>query len=195
MRVIHMFNHQKIVGTLFCWLLLTSVMLVAVNIELVSADPYLELDWTANIGAQTSVPALAAELDDDIPGLEIVVSGIRETSSGAINTVWALKGTDGSVLWSRDLPSAHVPDDHLGHLPCEIADLDGDEIPEVIIPANSLTIALHGNNGTTYWETEAPSAWNWIAVQDIDGDDHPESSRCTGIPAPCYHREHDRFFR
>ena len=137
--------------------------------------PYLtpKLDWGVNgvkygMGS-TSSSVLIADVQTDIPGEEVIVVGI--------DWVRALSGTDGSTIWERYLPEVWY------WTQPQMADLNLDGILEVIVPfgdwppgGNGLYV-LHGNNGSTYWETRGNLGGNSIVgslvVGDIDGDGYP----------------------
>jgi len=163
--------NKKLLGLV---LMAIYVFCLAANVKLISASPGLTLKWTTITG-DTAIGPLAADLNGD-GKMEIVVTG---NTTKSLVRIWALRGTDGSILWSRDLPSAWPQDP--GHTPFEIADLNKDGLPEIVISANTLTVALHGNDGSTYWEARAPSFGNWPAIADVDGDGYPEVFVCSGM--------------
>jgi len=151
-------NYRKIFGSVTTGLMLISFLTVAINLKSVLGLPGLTLKWTANIGTQTAIGALAADLNGD-GKLEIVVTGGTN--------VTALNGTNGSVIWT-------VAPGGIGlHSPFDIADLNKDGLPEIIVAAGS-ALALHGNNGSVYWRnTAAPADGHFLTVCDIDGYGYP----------------------
>jgi uncharacterized repeat protein (TIGR02543 family) len=162
----------KFVGAVIVLLLLASPLLAVVN---VSAAPALSLKWSATravTGAATRVGAQVADLRPDIPGLEVVVTGIDGgIESGLTNGyVTCLNGQTGARIWRVTLGSNAIRN----HSPFEIADLDKDGTMEIVVAAWTRTIALNGEDGSVYWNAAAPSYDCWPAICDVDGDGYPE---------------------
>jgi len=154
-------NYRKLLSSITIALILASVFATVLVVKPVLASTYLTLKWTANIGSTTVVGPLAADLVGD-DRLEIVVTG-----AGGGGNVTVLNGTDGSVIWSI------APGGIGSHSPFDIADLNKDGIPEIIIAAGN-TLVLHGNNGSVYWRnTAAPADGHFPTVCDIDGNGYP----------------------
>ena len=113
----------------------------------------------------TGIGPLAADLTSDT-GLEVVVTG----DEGA---VYCINGSDGSLIWK------YLTNGIYSHSPFEIADLNNDGIPEVIVSAGS-ALVLHGNNGSVYWEnTSVATDGHYGVVQDINGSGYPTVFFCS----------------
>jgi len=156
---------------ILCSIAITLIVVTALEIVPTRAAPGLTLKWTANIGSTTVIGPLAADLVGD-DRLEIVLTG-----AGGGSNVTVLNGTDGSVIWTVN------PGGIGSHSPFEIADLNKDNIPEIIIAAGS-TLVLHGNNGSVYWKnTVATADGHFPAVADIDGNGYPTIFVSHGVAA------------
>ena len=120
-------------------------------------------------------PNAGGDLLADVTGDGI--DDIIHAGTGGVNV---LDGRDGHIIWSRS-DGGITPD-----VRPEMIDLDNDGILEVLVPLDHGALALHGNNGTTYWRVNnlrgsavfsSPIAYDiegygypyvYIPVQDID---------------------------
>jgi uncharacterized repeat protein (TIGR02543 family) len=171
-------NSKRVYDKLLCSILVGLVLInafwIALIVEPVSASPSLPLKWSRSLGSKgaTLLSPLAADLNKD-GKMEIVLTGSSSdwSSDGMIT---ALDGATGAILWqktSADYPNIGVDE----RTAFDIADLDKDGIPEIIIPSLNGPLVLHGNDGSLYWRrTDVPSASNFGAVADVDGDGYPE---------------------
>jgi len=67
------------------------------------------------------------------------------------------------------------------HTPFEVADINNDGTKEIVLGAQGGALALHGNDGSTYWRnTDAPAEENYPAVADVNGDGYLEIFVCRG---------------
>ena len=102
------------------------------------------------------------DLDGD--GIPEVVSG-DDTNNGP---EFAMRATDGRLLWERNLPSWRESGQTL-------ADLDGDGTLEVLVGVWDALYALNGRNGTILWNNPGGTSRTlYPAVADIDNDGRPE---------------------
>ena len=97
--------------------------------------------------------------------------GLEEVFHAGIGGVMALKGTDGSIMWS-------VYDSDVGNVAqAQMADLNHDNILEIIVPLETPAgvLVLHANNGSTYWRTTGLGLETYSSpvVCDIDGSGYP----------------------
>ena len=109
--------------------------------------------------------------------------GLREIVIGCPNqlTVYALRGTDGSTLWSYSNASTHSQSSSR-----KIGDIDGDGALEVILtsyhngygdcssssPCPNHLIVLNGATGTVEWTWNNPVdiGFEGLAIADVDND-------------------------
>ncbi len=170
---------RKYAELLIILFLINSSLLGILNVTTVSATPTLSLKWRATgaqTGAATYIGAQAGDLRHDIPGMEVVVSGvippieIPGLGSPTNGNVTCLNGQTGKVIWSVNLGSDAIRN----HSPFEIVDLDKDGSMEVVVTAWSRTVALNGEDGTIYWDAPAPSYDCYPAIGDVNGDGYPE---------------------
>ncbi len=138
--------------------------------------------WTANNKLNTSTtiqsnrePAIGDVTGDGIP--EVIVAGqcrgeiliYSNTGELLINTQAAII-PDGNTL----SPGCYggIPD------PIQLADLDGDGLVEIIIPAKDKFLRVYNGLGEILWETEIPGADNsvfgGVLVADLNLDGQPE---------------------
>lgn len=118
-------------------------------------------------------------------GVNDVISGVNFWDSEP--TLWALSGTDGSVLWTSDEHKGIYSDEGLALFP----DVDGDGRSDLLMatpggyapPGRTLRL-VSGGYGTTIWEWAAcevmPSYTGWgyscAVVPDLTGDGVPEAA-------------------
>ena len=99
---------------------------------------------------QCVMSPMVADLDGDCTP-EIIFnsySGSGYTTNGVLR---AISGNDGSKVWTLSDPAYETDP---GSTPA-IADINGDGIPEVVVPSESNTlIAVQGNDGTVLWVSE-----------------------------------------
>jgi len=122
----------------------------------------LEQKWVATNLPRGVSGVLAADVNGD---------GIEEVIHAGRGGVVVLNGTNGGVLWS-------FSDSSIGdHVQAQMADLNKDGILEIIVPLESPSgiLALHANNGTTYWRTTGLGGGivSSPVVFDIDGNGYP----------------------
>ncbi|MEM2589387.1 MAG: DUF2341 domain-containing protein [Candidatus Bathyarchaeia archaeon] len=144
----------------------------------------ITLKWKANAGtANTWIGPLAADLNND-GFMEIVITGGYGIA--------VLDPLNGSVIWRQPYGGSHAP--------FEIVDLNKDGIPEILlapeweyvngtIRTRGGLIALHGNNGSVYWDNKkAYAGGKFIGVADINADGYPEIFTCSqgGVSALTY---------
>jgi hypothetical protein len=96
------------------------------------------------------------ELDPTRPGLEIAVT------VDAIERLYVLSGTDGSIIWSASLGGVFWN-------PPAIADIDGDGIGEIFVSSSYTTYAFRGN-GAILWSYPAGYHFYNVAVGDLGND-------------------------
>ncbi len=112
------------------------------------------LQWSISMSGSGSPSAPSAgEVRPDIAGLEIAVS--------CGGTLYLLRGTDGSVIWSRTA----------GGYPAPIVATDGTDT--LVISSNGTTIYAYDPNGTLVWSAAAGGTQyhsGTPAVGDIDND-------------------------
>ena len=170
---------REMVGALFILILLVNVFIVFININSVSAVPFLTLKWSRWLGsdAGTRIGALAADINND-GKMEIVVSG--GPSSGYNGKVTALDGATGNIIWQFSYEGI------MFHTPFDIVDLENDGNLEIVISLASGSVSttrgllvLHANNGSIKWinravSTDSPWEGTYNAIADIDGDGNLE---------------------
>jgi len=79
-----------------------------------------------------------------------------------------IDGSTHTTLWTKSMSIASNVHS-LAH-----GDLNGDDVPDVVIPGTSTdkkVYALNGNNGNELWSYQAGGEINTVAVIDIDSDD------------------------
>ncbi|HLE45736.1 MAG TPA: FG-GAP-like repeat-containing protein, partial [Thermoplasmata archaeon] len=102
------------------------------------------------------------DLDGD--GIPEVVTG-DDSNNGP---EFAMRATDGRLLWERDLPSWRESGQTL-------ADLNGDGTLEVLVGVWDALYALSGRNGTILWSYPGGTSRTlYPAAVDIDNDGRPE---------------------
>ncbi len=160
-------------------LLLTSALQLSMIIDSVSAaqsGTYLKFQWKTSLGqyAKTKIGPLAADFLGDSK-LEIATLG--GPSDGATDgVVTVLDGVTGQIRWQK------APGGLGMHTGFEIADLDNDGGPDILIAGKGRFTALQGNDGSIYWQNRAVSTEvTYPAVADIDGDGYPEIFTSRGL--------------
>jgi hypothetical protein len=97
--------------------------------------------------------------------------GKQEIVRTGVTGIAAFDGETGIELWHR----TDYKMDPNGHSMFEIIDLNKDGILEIIYGSGGSTIALHGNDGSTYWiNTNAPLWDKYPVTGDINADGFPE---------------------
>lgn len=124
------------------------------------------------------------EMDDiDGDGTADVVSGVNFWDSEP--TLWALSGSDGSVIWTSSLCQGIYQDEGMMVVP----DLDGDSYRDVVLatpggydPPGRCVLLVSGLDGSTVWTWSAYSSlpggtgWGYSCdlAGDVTGDGYPE---------------------
>ena len=102
--------------------------------------------------------------------LDIIATGRGKNGEGY---VYAISGVDGSNIWRVRGNDFHNSITIGSHSPFEVADLDGDGSPEIIVSA-WLTLVLN-SDGSLYWFSNPDKAYqNYNAVLDVTGSGYPE---------------------
>ena len=138
------------------------------------AYPFV-LKWIHANAPSTDVGPISCDINDD---------GIYEVFMAGTGRVVCVDGLDGSLIWEYENDEWL----YLHSIPV-LADLNNDGIEEVVISCDythdgmlSRTIALHGNNGTEYWNVPVPSDYKHPIVADIDGTGYPYVYVCSHTP-------------
>jgi hypothetical protein len=135
--------------------------------ELICRDAITgSLEWfisvvTLDLGWGSAVTPVIADVTGD--GLaEIIVHG---------NKLYVLNGSDGSVLWSKNIRTEDtVP---------AVGDLDGDGLLDIVVKEDGGAL-LHAFDGAgnKLWESTVQTDYNlvtgYITIADVEGDDRPE---------------------
>lgn len=122
--------------------------------------------WQKNLGSNSYIQSEPAILDVNADGqLDVVVAQWAGDCR-----VYALWGTNGSVLWYSDLPS-----DYMYH-GCSFADLDEDGRPELIIGCyDNHVYVFNAEDGSLAWQYIAPYYIGApTSVGDLNDDGHLE---------------------
>lgn len=131
----------------------------------------LTLKWQAGNAtfspfAQGTSGVLTYDVNHD--GIEEVFYAGGKSGNG---TVSCLNGTDGTIIWSDNVTGLDE-----GCQP-EMADLNKDGVPELIVPIQSPAgiLALNACDGSTYWKSPNLGGQSWASpvVADIDGSGYP----------------------
>ncbi|MEM2613280.1 MAG: DUF2341 domain-containing protein [Nitrososphaerota archaeon] len=156
-------NNILILIFISCFLI--NIFPVSALIKNVFAASYLREKWRISYYIQTHIGPVAEDLNGD-GVLDIVITGVRRRDGKGI--VAAINGSNGAILWEFE-------DNYIGtHHPCDIVDLNNDDLKEVVVAAY-YPLVLHGRNGTLYWKiTKAVAYQNFNAIFDIDGDGYSE---------------------
>jgi outer membrane protein assembly factor BamB len=122
--------------------------------------------WKTNLGSESCIqsgPSIC-DLNGD-KQLDVVVAQWRGD-----HRICGVKGSDGSVLWSSDLPA-----DNMYH-GASIADIDEDGKPEIAIGSYDHHVyVLNGEDGSRLWDYEAPYYVGApTAIADLNNDRHLE---------------------
>lgn len=152
-------------GTPYQWAICVSngTMWTNKTFSLTTTTTILSSKWMAQTGYPGVSGVLAADIDNDSKD-EIIYAG-----KGGIA---ALKGVDGQIIWA-------INDTRIGdHAQPQMADLNKDGILEILVPLESPAglLALHANNGSTYWRIETglgKETYSSPVVFDIDGNGYP----------------------
>lgn len=106
----------------------------------------------------------AGDIDGD-GKLELVFGCYRNDSS-----IYALNAEDGSLLWKFN--AAKPGRDGCNDVATLIVDIDGDDIPEVIVPSscNPTTFCFDGKTGVVKWSAQTRGSDSPPTIADIDGD-------------------------
>ena len=82
--------------------------------------------------------------------------------------IYAVNGSDYSTMWYFQTGGSMYHG-------CSFANLDNDEFPELVIGSyDGKVYAIHGENGTKYWEYDGTYANFNTAIADLDGDGYFE---------------------
>jgi outer membrane protein assembly factor BamB len=124
------------------------------------------VQWDKSLGSGSYIQSGPNLLDLDQNGtLDVVVA-----QWSGDNRIYALNGSDGSVLWYSDLPG-----DWMYH-GASFADIDEDGKPELAIGCyDNKVYVLNGEDGSRVWDYTAPYYVGApTAIADIDNDHHLE---------------------
>jgi outer membrane protein assembly factor BamB len=128
-----------------------------------------EIRWTFDTQSAAYGMAACGDLNGD--GLPDVVFGCYRNDG----RIYALDGTDGSLLWSFD---ATVPgsDQGCNDVAALIYDVDGDGLPEVIVPSScyARTFCFNGQDGSLRWIAVTRGSDSPPVIADLNGDGQPE---------------------
>jgi hypothetical protein len=132
------------------------------------------LIWSTAVG--DAVTGAVGELNPAIPGLEIAVF----TAQG---TLYALRGTDGGILWSVSGIASWV-----NMSPPTIFDADRDGIGEVYVVGGSSIQARRGTDGSLIWSYSASKCatdFAAVAIGDINNDGQYELASVVNVGGVC----------
>jgi alkyl hydroperoxide reductase subunit AhpC len=139
------------------------------------AKPFV-LKWVNTNTPPGTLGPLAVDVNKD---------GIYEIFITGEGRIICVNGSNGETIWEYNYTWISE------HSPFEIADLNNDGIEEVVISCNTSqsgiigrTIAVHANNGSLYWNVEAPSARRHLVVADIEGNGYPYVYVCCHVSEP-----------
>jgi hypothetical protein len=123
----------------------------------------LQLKWTAIGLPRTRSGVLIADVLGDARE-EVIHVGVGKLT--------VLNGSNGSPIWS-------VSDSTMGEFSQpQIADLNLDRIPEILVPLQKPAglLVLRGNTGSTYWRRAdlGLETYGSPVVHDVNGDGYPE---------------------
>jgi hypothetical protein len=95
----------------------------------------------------------------------------RDTPAVIIRTdrLTALRGDTGAVIFDVNPPTLPNYTDNLA-----VGDLDGDGVPEVVVPAFSGGVYCFNNNGNLRWTSPTVSTGSSPLITDLDGDGSAE---------------------
>ena len=122
--------------------------------------------WSFHTGSVVRSVISTVDTNDD--SVEDVIAG-----SGS-DVVFCLSGSDGSIIWSRDLYHDIIQVTPLG-------DVTGDNIPEILVGASTNAVnCLDGSTGSVLWSTPTGTAnggyvWSVACLDDISGDGLPDA--------------------
>jgi len=117
--------------------------------------------WSYPLTATSWGTASIGKLLPYEPGLQIVATDWNAH-------VFAVRGTNGTLIWSRVLDSPYLQSS------VAIYDVDGDGSGEVFVHSTSNIYALRGTDGTTIWSYPAPGRYNSPSIYDVNNDSQLE---------------------
>ncbi|WP_373046715.1 FG-GAP repeat domain-containing protein [Vulgatibacter sp.] len=126
--------------------------------------------WSRRLQSVRGAITMAAAMGDiDADGVADIVTGgyrMADEKSGVLE----LYSNRGALLWSR-LYNGSITT-------AEIADLDGDGVPEILAVEDAGTCVVHALTpaGEILWSSSINTcgAGNYLSIADVDGDDVPE---------------------
>lgn len=124
-----------------------------------------EVRWTFD--TQSAAYGMAACDDLNGDGLPDIVFGCYRNDGN----VYALNGPDGNLLWSFDATSPGS-DQGCNDVAVLIHDLDGDGLPEVVVPSSCYdrTFCFNGADGTLRWTAQTRGSDSPPVLADLSGD-------------------------
>jgi hypothetical protein len=146
-----------------------------------SFTPEIEWQWTANpihpsFNQIMAAPAIANLDDDNGDGIvneddipDVVFTSFENGAYGSAGTVTAIRGNDGTTLWSVYAPGGQGVYSSSG---VAIGDLEADGQVEVCVSGTSHgVVCLNGVDGSLKWAGGPElSAYGCPAIADMDGD-------------------------
>jgi len=148
-------------------------------------NPVIEWQWTSNpvhpgYHQVMSAPALGNLDDDNLDGIidardipDIVFSSFSGGAYSSPGTITAIRGDDGTTLWSVSSADGHQLYSSSG---IAIGDLEGDGQVEVCVSGvSSSVVCLNGSDGSLKWAAGTETAtYGCPSIADLDGDGSAE---------------------
>ncbi|XP_076333310.1 protein FAM234B-like isoform X2 [Tachypleus tridentatus] len=123
------------------------------------------LEWSLVLDINDIV--LSTNLEN-VPGLantqQVVVFGTISRLNATNSALMAIRASTGEVIWHVKLPSP------LHLINCNQVDVNNDTILDCVVLGSELMIVVNGTDGHIFWELQAETFSNPIAIPDCDGD-------------------------